>query len=686
MSIKLTQPQFTALSKTEQQGFGSYAIFGEQPDFYSAPSVWIEDGDTLRVIYIRATSIAPTITSGGSGFGGWDGEIYTPPTGWTTEEIPPSVSTNTILYAALVTLPATARALASTDYTAVFEIDGHDTTQDTGDIPSSVDDIRFIYINTASPTFTGGSWDGINFTQPTGWSLDASSLTGSDPNHKAAVAILGSGNDNDNITYSAAIGVDQKHVLTDKLCPTVFEFVSSAIVNESTQIIPERISPTAAAIKNQDGMVQVSGDFNMHLHVGGMLLFWKYILMDSNPRQVRAATTPIANALTVTGTLAAPPGNRQLSIITDLVTTTDPYPKRITLNFVPGTTDHVTCVTIKGTDQNDRVLEEVVPVSSSSSAIDVTTTNYFKTILPRGVSFNGSTTPTVRASLAGAGTDYNHQQRITFNNRDELLHGLTAEINKGDTPNVYTGLQVSSASLTYAENIDLTLSFMGYQGYLRQNLLGDSFALTGTPPAPTVDFTRIDTTGYDFKRLAEDTYKSWGSAVRVYNDDDCDDDATSPNNFIIPVTDVTFNINHNLEYPVRYWGQRFQRKPTRTAKREVTVDCTTDFTKEDDYGGYFFDNRVFDNADLLLVYTPYGGAYYETLIKLGRVQFTTYTDPEVSDQGPLLQTLNLKSLPSSSGRSDEVTVDITTPETLLDNRVVQGQSQLDLAPSARTYS
>lgn len=657
MSITLTDSQFSALSKTEQQGFGSYAIFGEQSDFYNDPDVWVKDGDTLRVVYRRGASSFSTAASGG----GWDGEIYTPPTGW-SETVPGSGGTD--LFAGLAVLDS---AGGTPDYSTLIDIG-----DDTADFPSDASKIEYIYNDVSAGTApTGGTWDGITYAPPSGWSLDADSLAGA-TNPKVAVAILGSGNSDSNITYSSAVEVASKHVYTDQLCPTVFEFVSSSIVNESTQIIPERISPTAAAIKNQDGMVQVSGDFNMHLHVAGMLLFWKYILMDPNPTGVRATATPVPALGTLTGTLSA--SNRQLSLASGrvLVNNADPYPKRLTVTL-GGTIGDVSQITFKGTDQNDRVLEETVNTPAINTAY--TTRNYFKSLVPNGITANGSTgAPSVAVTLH---TD--HQQRITFSNRDALLHGLTAEINKGDTPNVYTGLQISSASLTFAENIDIALTVMGYRGYLRQNLLGDSFALTGTAPEPTVDFTRIDETGYDFKRLAEDTYKSWGSAVRVYDNVD----SANANSHIIPVTDVTLNVNHNLEYPVRYWGQRFQRKPTRTAKREVTVDCTTDFTLEDDYAGRFFDNRVYDNADLLLVYTPYGGAYYETLIKLGRVQFTTYTDPEVSDQGPLLQTLNLKSLPSSSGRSDELGVEIVTPETLADNRVLTSQTQLNLAPSAR---
>ena len=543
MAFETISPEVaSSLQRAEQEGFGSYAIFGEQPNYYSNPDIW-QSGGSSTPTYGTVTAFGATIVSTTV----YTIRIYYGTTSTTSQSTAPTSST--------LNTWATAKSAASTHYAVVLLSGGSTFVEAETPIAIPSTGTLSIYAQQASsaPTAPTGSTPGGSWTTST---------------------ITASGtNDIYYVIRTSATGT----AATSWFYPAVFEFVSSGISNESTPIIPERISPTRSPIKNQDGQVMVAGDFSMHVHVEDMMLFWKYILMDDAP----------------------------------------------------------SCVALTSSD-----------LPSGFTAVDSNKT-YYKT---------------------------------TFKNKDPLLPGLTAEIVKGETANVYMGLNISSATLTFTENIDISLTVMGLRGYLRQNLANASatlFSPSTDQGKGTVDFTSVletkpieaDDVG-KFKRLEEDTYKGWGCAVRLYNDDDITgaDDTDGKNRHIIPVTDVTLTINHNLEHPPRYWGQRFPRRPTPTAKREITLDATTDFTLEDTFAQDFFENRVYDNCELLILHQPYyelgKQETYQTIVKLGRSQFTSYTDPEVSDQGPLVQTLNFKSLPRTAGASDELEVEIVSPENL----------------------
>ena len=563
---------FASLQRDEQVGFGSYAIFGEQPSFYSNPDIWRDTtGDAEKGEVAQASGNKWVERGNLLDISG----LTTLGTITVQATLPSSPSNHDILV-------VTASGQLQLDGSSGVQIDKDSVLQ---------------YVEASTLWRLRGNltdFDGIS-TIGTAAAQIAASLPAT--------------TDNNVIIFTGAVSSIADYgltVLTEWLYPTVFEFVSSNIVNESTPIIPERISPTRSPIKNQDGQVMVSGDFNMHVHVEDMLLFWKYILMDDEP----------------------------------------------------------TCVAVTPADIPDNLKDP-----------DKT---YYRT---------------------------------TFKNRDETLHGLTAEIRKGTTSNVYMGLNIASATLTFAENIDMALTVMGLRGYLRQGLsIADASVNRPTKidSEGTVDFDDVleakpivDADVGKFKRLHEDTYKGWGCAVRLYNNSDIQDSSgnlltdedelrTAKNEKIVPVTDVTLTINHNLEHTPRYWGSRFPRRPIPTAKREITLDCTTDYTEDaiqdGDFAQDFFENRVWDHAELLIIHQPFYESgkqeTYQTLVSLGRGQLTTYSDPEVAEQGPLTQTINFKSLPRTAGASDELEVEVVSPENL--SFIVKTRAELEENPVDRT--
>lgn len=677
--LDLNQTQLDALTSNEQQGFGSHAIFGEQHNFYiqDPQSIWSEEpSDNEIVVFTGVGSNLKNYAGGTSAVKGEVVQYITADTEW-KERANLTSHTNITTLGDIIAASSLPASPSNNDIVVVDAIVTVDNFTVGGTINYSA--------NTGATAQTGSTAVGDIAQYDNGGNTwrkrgDLTDLTG--------ISTIGDVN--------ASTVLSGGEVEITNLYPTIFEFVSSSIVNESTQIIPERISPTASPLRNQDGMVTCGGDFNMHLHVAGMLLFWKYILMDPEPRienPVPSANTPLNTAVTTLSTATVTD-----DIVMDVAglkpananTASDSIvPCQLTFTLV-GTPAAGGTIAIKGTDQNDSELQEILEVPATAAAV-VTTKNYFKSVDTNGAIYkdlNAATSarPSVKKGqqnkITFRLTEGSHQRLPATNltatatalhdgwtTPAKLPHGLTAEIVKGDTPNVYTGLLVNSATLTFAENIDIALSFIGYRGFLRQNIKGEK----GADATPTIHEYEAD--GH-FETLNENTFKGWGCAVRVYNNGD------EPNENIIPVTDVTLTVNHSLENPPRYWGQRFPRKPTRTAKREIMLDCTTDYTDEDDYGQYFFENRIYDNAELLILYAAHGEAAYQTLIKLGRAQFTTYTDPEVSEQGPLLQALNIKSLPRTSTSSDELIVEVTGPETL--KNIVKNIDELNKEPNSRT--
>ena len=141
------------------------------------------EGDSLRLIFIRS-STTPTNPTGGS----WDGNTFTPPTGWTTTI--PTGSNN--LYSAAVVLHTSDNTAS---YSTAFRVTGAGTDGAKGD------SLRLIYRRTATTltaTPTGGSWNGTTFTPPTNWST---AIPAAPPAHLYASATTLSG-DNSTITYT----------------------------------------------------------------------------------------------------------------------------------------------------------------------------------------------------------------------------------------------------------------------------------------------------------------------------------------------------------------------------------------------------------------------------------------------------------------------------------------------------
>ena len=494
----------------------------------------------------------------------------------------------------------------------------------------------------------------------------------------------------------------------DKLWQKKYEFISSGIRQESTPIVPQRVRASRSPIPNIRGRTMVSGSLSVQSHIRDTLSFWKEATMTTKAQaktsgamgtetvaseELKASATltvTAAGALTKTGIGKQP----NLSSISD---GNCPAKIKITLGGTPAPNDTAKPVRIAvfGIDQNNIPISEVLRLtgdptdadSDESTAWVVSTKNYYKQVgvHPSYSGVPGFTGLYLGFSLAAGSDDVFEDNGIqiinlantgtptlkietanatilsNFSLQNPILNGNTFYVQKGVIPNSYFGALFNSTTFTFGETCQIDVDILGRNGLARvpitqQNLYGSGQGRAVLPgPADTGDSGL--TTEWNFKAVEDNVNPGWEGGILLK------ESGANEEFFVIPCTDISFVINNNLSHPERYWFNRYHIKPTATEVREVMVNATIDYKTAQGIDFQFIENLPME-AKIIAFAKPYAGRQFKTEIVCPRVQINSTVDPEVSDNGPITQSLDLKCIPTSSIAGDEAKIIVESDQTI----------------------
>lgn len=336
-----------------------------------------------------------------------------------------------------------------------------------------------------------------------------------------------------------------------------------------------------------------------------------------------------------------------------------------------------------GLDQNDVPISELLEFEDSditSGTITLTTSKYYKKVgghpsytgAPdlleksefvhvtgneiferKGIQLvdvdNTSGTSTIEVKTV---TD---RKRSIFLLRNPLLEGNTFYIQKGKIPNSYFGVMFNSTTFQFGETCQVDIDVIGRNGLVRVPI--------DTPELYGMEQGRADLTGpadkgagdvhndaWNFAAVEDEAHPGWEGGIQVR-------EHGSNTWSTIPCTDISFVINNNLSHPERYWFNRYHIKPTATDVREVMVNATVDYETQQGLDFQFKENLELE-ARVIAFFKGHANSQLKTQITLPKVQLNSTVDPEVSDNGPITQSFDLKCLPTDANAGNEAIITV----------------------------
>jgi len=484
-----------------------------------------------------------------------------------------------------------------------------------------------------------------------------------------------------------------------------YEFISSGIRYDSTPIVPGRVRASRSPIPNIRGRAMVAGALSFQSHIRDMLPIWKEATMTTKAQakdtsgDTAGTKTVAADALYAAATVGAEesdtsrrivPTNAQGFIQPDASTGVKDgnCPARITITFANSPVAKKgsdVLVGIFGTDQNDQPISEVLTFNTTDGWAQ-TTTKFFKKI---GVhpfigqageaagtgnlaNFRRQGSSEIAFSHAGIQIHNLNPDTATvkvdtanstvisrFDLRNPILNGNTFFVQKGNIPNSYIGCIFNSTTFQFGETCQIDVDVIGRNGLARvpidrQNLYGmESGRVNLAGPA---DAGGSDSTAWNFAAIEEDVNPGWEGGILLKEHGDS-------TFHVIPCTDISFVINNNLSHPERYWFNRYHVKPTATEVREVMANATVDYKTAQGLDYQFLENLNME-AKIIAYSKPAEGRQYKTEITCPRVQLNSAVDPEVSDNGPITQSFDLKCVPTTATAGDEATIEVFSDQTI----------------------
>ena len=398
---------------------------------------------------------------------------------------------------------------------------------------------------------------------------------------------------------------------------------SADIAREGTTLEGTFFDGSSAQSQDAPGPFDIANGFSFALSGNGTALPLRMLTQDKNPEwNIYGASGQVIPAevqvVADTQTLASTAANA--TIADNLSSTVNP----VRLTVTPSGTASVAAgrralITINGTDNWDKPLEEVLAFTSTTATTAATTKLWFKTVTQissEGWEAASGKTYGVTARDRSAEVIFTPQD-------DELVAFWTAEVVKGITPNLYDGLCMQSATIEITRDalVAFDCTFLGRRGRLYTNLAGD----TGSTAR------RTDASGLE--TASPDVYGGWQAKLTAENSD-----------IQIALQEMTLTINQELSY-TNVLGEQFQvSQPSRDAKRLLSMECTVVYSPENNYSTYFESNQVLPNVKLSFNQTGLGAYPYQFALECDEMQFTSDPDPAVSDPGTISQTLAMKAV------------------------------------------
>ena len=406
----------------------------------------------------------------------------------------------------------------------------------------------------------------------------------------------------------------------------IFEFVSSTLKKSTEPMATARLKGYSSPTKNAQGMVMAGGDIVLQLHATTMGTWIKHLLM-AKTANITSTANAVANmraTATLGSTLATATALKPIASDKSPAELLTPITSgKLSFTF-PTAGSGSADVTVKGKDHNGYPISETKTLDVTST--DAQTTDLFYST---DITFQFATDPGENLKIDADPGTYTHE----IEPDSDLSEGLTIEEVKGGIPSSYFGMLINQGSFALGDIITLTLSFIGLDGNLRENVSGgtDPTSLT-TPTRPSIE-----------------VMPNWGTAFQIAD-------------AIIPVEDASFDLNNVLDYPpTRFARTRQYPKPTRQGDREVNMAVTVDYKSDADFDSQFFQDlaygHVFDSTgdkevSLTFVTLPQGAEYNAIKIILPNSEQVGLPDPDVPDANVLRQPLSFRGYGTGAGNND----------------------------------
>lgn len=395
------------------------------------------------------------------------------------------------------------------------------------------------------------------------------------------------------------------------MVPIVYELESAGLVQATTPTTPFRMKGNARPVKNIQGMITAGGPFQFGLHSSDMLLPFEQLLHASSISTVQRTAQEVRVDASYT------PGSPFTLDTQPTATTPSTNPGKLKFTFT-GASGTGTIV-IVGTDYTDLAVTETIQTGAAPTTLS--SIYYYKSV-------SAITVNVVTATSLQIDADPETWEH-TLKPDNAVLDGLTVEFLKGADPNTYTGVLFNTGSINVGDEVTFSVETIGRSGDLGNAVDGTS------TPSSLVGLTRPD----------KDLTPGWGTKFSVDSVD-------------IPVDAATFSVNNGLAYRIAGRSlSRFQRKPSRQAIRETTLQASIDYDATD------FNPKTLGvefATDFIAASTPYGGIYAAIEVTMPQCEMVGYPDPAVTGPTDILQTLNIRAIEQPS--DEEFSVKITNTQ------------------------
>ena len=244
----------------------------------------------------------------------------------------------------------------------------------------------------------------------------------------------------------------------------IYEFVSSTLKKSTEPMGTARLKGYSSPTKNAQGMVMAGGDIVLQLHATTMGKWLKHLLM-AKTSTITSTANGVVN-MRATATLGSASAATELKTIASSkspATLLAPITSgKLSFTFPTAGTGNAD-VTVKGKDHNGYPISETLTLNVTSTAAQPTTLFY-----STDVTFQFASNPSVNVKIDADPGTYTHE----IEPDSDLSEGLTIEEIKGGVPSSYYGMLVNQGSFALGDIITLTLSFIGRDGNLRENVSG----------------------------------------------------------------------------------------------------------------------------------------------------------------------------------------------------------------------
>lgn len=399
--------------------------------------------------------------------------------------------------------------------------------------------------------------------------------------------------------------------------------ITNVTIRSAGTTLPQNaFDGSAAQSKDAAGPYNIEGGFDISFTGNRSALLLRMLTQTKNPiwnilggsgQSLPATVNVVAN------TALLKTVSTNVTIADNLSSTTNPVQVTVTPSSTATISGAKATVYVKGTDYNDKVVDQTLNFTPAAPTVARTTRRFYKTITQvASAGWDESSGKTFGVTARDTAA------KVTFTPQDErLIAYWTAELTKGLIPNLYYGLILNEMSLDIAREglLAASCTLLGRRAKLYENLAGD----TG-PTARATDSSALSV-------ITSDPFAGWQCKMTAEGTD-----------IEVAMQDSTLTINQDLAY-TNVLGSRYQvSPPVRGDKRLVELSANVVYAPENNFSTYFEDNVTLPNVKLTWQQEGVGVFPYKLVLNIPEAQLTSDPDPEVSDPGAISQTVAIKAV------------------------------------------